>query len=182
MFRTNPKNYAANSWYHSTHACLSGSSSCSSPSKFCKICTDPCLYWCYNTNLLSNSVLKFSNNFKRCPYRKKFIYWLQKYLGIYGKFISSAMSGVLAKAITYPLDTVRKRLQVQGFEAGRLGMGETPKYSSMSDCFGKIFRTEGYQGFFKGIVPGSLKAALSTMLYFQLYEVFKQKISEMRHE
>jgi hypothetical protein len=71
---------------------------------------------------------------------------------------------------------------VQGFELGRAGMGETPKYSSMTDCFVKIFRAEGIRGFFKGLVPGSLKAALSTVLYFQLYEVFKVKIAQMRLE
>ena len=106
----------------------------------------------------------------------------QKYLGFYGKCFSSAISGVLAKTITYPLDTVRKRLQVQGFELGRRGMGQTPAYSGMTDCFAKIFQTEGYRGFFKGLVPGSLKAAFSTLLYFQLYEIYKEKISQMRQK
>jgi solute carrier family 25 thiamine pyrophosphate transporter 19 len=104
----------------------------------------------------------------------------RKYLGIYGKCLSSALSGVLAKSLTYPLDTVRKRLQIQGFELGRMGMGETHKYSGMRDCFTKIIQNEGYKGFFKGLVPGNLKAALSTVLYFQFYEVFKQKISQYR--
>ena len=104
----------------------------------------------------------------------------QRYLGFYSKCLCSAMSGVLAKTMTYPLDTVRKRLQVQGFELGRLGMGETPKYAGMRDCFAKIYRAESYKGFFKGLVPGNLKAALSTLLYFQMYEIFKQQIAIMR--
>ena len=106
----------------------------------------------------------------------------QKYLGFYSKCMCSAFSGVLAKSLTYPLDTVRKRLQVQGFEQGRIGMGETPKYSGMKDCFAKIFQVEGFRGFFKGIVPGNLKAAISTLLYFQLYEIFKKKISQLRQK
>ena len=127
----------------------------------------------------------FYEFFTQTCYRSNFNTYMskddgQKYLGIYGKCLSSAMSGVLAKTITYPLDTVRKRLQVQGFEVGRRGMGQTPSYTSMTDCFAKIFRTEGYRGFFKGLVPGSFKAALSTLLYFQLYELFKEKISQKR--
>jgi len=106
----------------------------------------------------------------------------QKYLGFYSKCVCSALSGVVAKSLTYPLDTIRKRLQVQGFELGRIGMGETPTYSGMKDCFVKIFQVEGYRGFFKGLVPGNLKAALSTLLYFQLYEVFKKKISKFRQK
>lgn len=104
----------------------------------------------------------------------------QKYLGFYSKCLCSATAGVLGKSATYPFDTVRKRLQVQGFGEGRLGMGETPKYSGMSDCFVKIYRTEGVKGFFKGIIPGSAKAALSTILYMQLYEHFKEKIADIR--
>ena len=106
----------------------------------------------------------------------------QRYLGFYSKCLCSAMSGVLAKTTTYPLDTVRKRMQVQGFELGRLGMGETPKYSGMKDCFAKIFTAEGYRGFFKGLVPGNLKAALSTLLYFQMYEIFKHQIALLRQQ
>jgi solute carrier family 25 thiamine pyrophosphate transporter 19 len=107
---------------------------------------------------------------------------VQLYLGFYSKCLCSATSGVLAKTMTYPLDTVRKRLQVQGFELGRLGMGETPKYSGMRDCFAKIFQCEGYRGFFKGLVPGNLKAALSTLLYFQMYELFKEQIALLRQQ
>ncbi|CAI2375280.1 unnamed protein product [Moneuplotes crassus] len=52
--------------------------------------------------------------------------------------------------IFYPLDTVRKRLQMQ---SGR----ENIQYTSPADCFRKIYIKEGIRGFFKGVVPNVVR-------------------------
>lgn len=94
-------------------------------------------------------------------------------LGYFNKFICGALSGAVSKTLIYPLDTVRKRLQVQGFEAGRSSLGETPQYKGMTNCIATIFRQEGMTAFYKGYVPGMGKALLASGLYFSLFEVFK---------
>jgi len=74
----------------------------------------------------------------------------------------------------YPLDTIRKRLQIQGFEEGRRNLGATPKYLNMRHCIKTMYLQEnGLKSFYKGYVPGMAKAFLSSGLYFSLFEMFK---------
>lgn len=81
-----------------------------------------------------------------------------------------ALAGLGAKTLIYPLDTVKKRLQVQGFGGGRSNMGETRAYGGMRDCFRKVLAQEGVSGLYKGCVPGLLKAVATTAVNFAFYE------------
>ncbi|XP_006886436.1 PREDICTED: mitochondrial thiamine pyrophosphate carrier [Elephantulus edwardii] len=81
-------------------------------------------------------------------------------------------AGVLSKTLTYPLDLVKKRLQVGGFEQARATFGQVRSYQGLLDCAKQILQEEGSQGFFKGLSPSLLKAALSTGLVFFWYELF----------
>ena len=97
-------------------------------------------------------------------------------LSIVEKFLCGAMSGAVAKTVVYPLDTIRKRLQVQGFAEGRKALGETPSYRGLIDCIKTMYRQEGFLSFYKGYTPGMAKALLSSGLYFSLFEFFKKTI------
>ncbi len=97
-------------------------------------------------------------------------------LTIFEKFQCGAMSGAVGKTVVYPLDTIRKRLQVQGFAEGRKALGETRTYNSMRHCIATMFKEEGMRGFFKGYVPGITKALVASGLYFSLFEFFKKLI------
>uniref|UniRef100_A0A5F8GBV4 Solute carrier family 25 member 19 n=1 Tax=Monodelphis domestica TaxID=13616 RepID=A0A5F8GBV4_MONDO len=81
-------------------------------------------------------------------------------------------AGVISKILTYPLDLFKKRLQVDGFEEARATFGQVRKYESLLDCARKILQEEGARGFFKGLTPSLLKAAMSTGLIFFMYELF----------
>lgn len=81
-----------------------------------------------------------------------------------------ALSGIFSKGLIYPLDMVKKRLQVQGFHEARESFGKVQKYSGMLDCFRVILREEGSTGFFKGLAPSTIKAGLSVALIFCTYE------------
>ena len=57
----------------------------------------------------------------------------------------------------YPLDTVRKRMQMQS--------GRTIKqYESPIDCIRKIYKLEGPGGFYKGVVPHVCKSVGGAMV------------------
>lgn len=45
-------------------------------------------------------------------------------------------------------------------------------YQGLLDCARQVLREEGVRGFFKGLSPSLLKAALSTGLVFFCYEFF----------
>lgn len=81
-------------------------------------------------------------------------------------------AGMISKTITYPFDLFKKRLQVGGFEEARLHFGKVQTYNGLLDCMAQIAKEEGVQGFFKGLSPSLLKAALSTGFTFFWYEFF----------
>lgn len=81
------------------------------------------------------------------------------------------LSGIITKTIVYPLDTVKKRLQVQGFSEGRIIMGFTPQYQGFRNCFITVYHTEGlFNGLYKGWTPGIIKAFVSKAVYFIILE------------
>ncbi|KAL9988345.1 hypothetical protein ACROYT_G002780 [Oculina patagonica] len=93
-----------------------------------------------------------------------------------------ALSGIVSKGIIYPLDMVKKRLQVQGFHEARQTFGEVRRYSGMLDCFRVILREEGSAGFFKGLAPSTIKAGLSVAIIFCTYEQCLQIARGYIHE
>ncbi|XP_074648799.1 mitochondrial thiamine pyrophosphate carrier-like [Tubulanus polymorphus] len=84
--------------------------------------------------------------------------------------VCGSLSGVFSKSIVYPLDLMKKRLQVVGFDEARKKFGQVRNYKSLRDCTMTIFREEGIKGLFKGIVPSVMKAALSVGITFCSYE------------
>ncbi|XP_078081387.1 mitochondrial thiamine pyrophosphate carrier [Mustelus asterias] len=86
--------------------------------------------------------------------------------------VCGSSAGVISKTLTYPLDLLKKRLQVEGFEQARAAFGQVRSYGGFLDCAYQVARNEGLRGFFKGLSPSMLKAALSTGLIFFWYELF----------
>ena len=112
-----------------------------------------------------------------------YYYWKQDQLGLFEKFICGSLSGGVGKTIVYPLDTVQKRLQVQGFEEGRKSLGATQKYINMRHCMATMYKSEGgMKAFYKGYVPGMAKAFASSGLYFSLFEFFKQYLVTIQRQ
>ncbi|XP_072298315.1 mitochondrial thiamine pyrophosphate carrier [Eucyclogobius newberryi] len=89
-------------------------------------------------------------------------------------------AGMISKSITYPFDLFKKRLQVGGFEEARLYFGKVRTYKGLLDCAAQIAKEEGPQGFFKGLSPSLLKAALSTGFTFFWYEFFLDVIRNFK--
>ncbi|XP_034046954.1 mitochondrial thiamine pyrophosphate carrier [Thalassophryne amazonica] len=86
--------------------------------------------------------------------------------------LCGSAAGMISKTLTYPFDLLKKRLQVHGFEEARLQFGQVRSYRGLVHCMLQITREEGVQGFFKGLWPSLLKAALSTGFTFFWYEFF----------
>ena len=55
-------------------------------------------------------------------------------------------AGTMAATACYPLDTIRRRMQMRG-----------QVYASQADAFATIWRTEGLRGFYRGWAANSLK-------------------------
>ena len=87
---------------------------------------------------------------------------------VQGSLVCGALAGVATKTILYPLDVVKKRLQVSGWSEGRAGLGQTPQYSSLRDCVAKMVRQEGGRALYKGFTPALIKAVSTTSIHFMV--------------
>ncbi|KAG0058848.1 hypothetical protein BGZ90_004739 [Linnemannia elongata] len=84
------------------------------------------------------------------------------------KLVCGAVAGSFAQTVTYPLDVLRRRMQVTGMDA------VSYKYSSTWDGVKKIIKQEGVRGLYKGMVPNYLKVAPAISISFVVYEQSKQ--------
>lgn len=100
--------------------------------------------------------------------------------GSLGSLVCGSGAGMISKTITYPFDLFKKRLQVGGFEQARLHFGKVRTYKGLLDCMVQIAKEEGIQGFFKGLSPSLLKAALSTGFTFFWYEFFLNVMRDLK--
>jgi len=102
-------------------------------------------------------------------------------ISVQGSLICGALAGVATKTILYPLDVVKKRLQVSGWSEGREGLGKTAQYRNMRECFVMILRQEGGRSLYKGFTPALVKAVTTTSIHFTAYE-WICKVFLLRHK
>ncbi|KAG9066401.1 mitochondrial thiamine pyrophosphate transporter [Linnemannia hyalina] len=133
-----------------------------------------------DTSFLSEPSAASSHNSKTSygstsdpPYKEKKKTFGQILLGL-EDMACGAMSGVISKTAVYPLDMVRKRLQIQGSEqqrsiVGSRGTGSGPAPTTVWRCMVHIVRQEGYLALYKGLLPGILKAAPASAVTFLVF-------------
>lgn len=81
------------------------------------------------------------------------------------------LAGVVAKTGVFPLDVIRKRLQVQGPMRHRYSGGKIPQYGkSLSGIAMAIVKREGWQGLYRGLFIGLLKSAPASAITMWTYE------------
>ena len=73
-----------------------------------------------------------------------------------------ACAGLFAQSICFPLDTIRRRMQLPG-----------QHYSSVGNAFKTVFQTEGFKGFYKGMAPNALKVIPNNAIRFVVYDFLK---------
>jgi solute carrier family 25 phosphate transporter 23/24/25/41 len=88
--------------------------------------------------------------------------------GTLWQMTSGAASGLLAQTVTYPGDTVRRRMQNNG--AG----GAARVYNNSFHCARVMWEKEGVRGFFKGAMSNTLRAVPAAAFQFASYEYFKR--------
>jgi solute carrier family 25 (adenine nucleotide translocator) protein 4/5/6/31 len=87
-------------------------------------------------------------------------------VGLASKFAVAQLAVGVSGVIAYPFDTMQRRLQIEASKPK-----DQQLYNSMGDCFGKILKTEGPGGFFKGALANVLRgtgAALVLVIYDEI--------------
>jgi len=76
-----------------------------------------------------------------------------------------AVSGLFAQTCCYPLDLVRRRMQLSGHV-----------YNGIIDALRTIVREEGFRGFYKGMLPNAVKVVPNSAIRFVAYDILKKQL------
>lgn len=108
-------------------------------------------------------------NFSAYDMLKKAVYHGDKPQGIVQNLLLGGTAGTFAASVCYPLDTVRRRMQMKG-----------TLYTSQMDALVKIWQNEGYRGYYRGWVANTLKVVPQNAIRFVSYEALKQLLGVVR--
>ncbi|KAJ4414435.1 mitochondrial thiamine pyrophosphate transporter [Gnomoniopsis sp. IMI 355080] len=89
-----------------------------------------------------------------------------------GEAVAGVGASVLAKTSVFPLDTVRKRIQVQGPTRSRYVHKNIPDYGKLGTIgtLRMIGKTEGMRGLYRGLTVSLFKAAPASAVTIWTYE------------
>ncbi|CAH8268540.1 unnamed protein product [Arabidopsis lyrata] len=83
-----------------------------------------------------------------------------------------SLSGIVSSTATFPLDLVRRRMQLEG-AGGRARVYTTGLFGT----FKHIFKTEGMRGLYRGIIPEYYKVVPGVGIAFMTFEELKKLLS-----
>ncbi|KAD6453563.1 hypothetical protein R6Q59_015413 [Mikania micrantha] len=107
-------------------------------------------------------------------------------LSVTTKLACGAVAGTVGQTVAYPLDVIRRRMQMVGWKhaasvvAGEGKSKSALEYTGMIDAFRKTVRYEGFGALYKGLVPNSVKVVPSIAIAFVTYEVVKDVLKVER--
>ncbi|KAK9494987.1 mitochondrial carrier domain-containing protein [Lipomyces doorenjongii] len=85
--------------------------------------------------------------------------------------IAGMIAGTISKTGVFPLDVIRKRLQVQGPTLNRYVLQDIPTYpNNIFGCARMIFVTEGYRGLYRGLWVSLVKTAPTSAITMWTFE------------
>lgn len=87
------------------------------------------------------------------------------------QFAAGGCAGFVEVSIMHPLDLVKTRFQIQR------GPDDPNRYTSLADCFRKMYRNEGALSFYKGILPPLLAETPKRAVKFFTFEQYKSMYS-----
>ncbi|XP_008331205.1 mitochondrial uncoupling protein 2-like [Cynoglossus semilaevis] len=89
------------------------------------------------------------------------------------KFFGAGIAACIADLVTFPLDTAKVRLQIQG-ESNKAHGASTTKYRGVFGTITTIVRAEGLQGLYNGLVAGLQRQMSFASVRIGLYDSMKQ--------
>ena len=97
-----------------------------------------------------------------------------------GDAVAGVVASVLAKTGVFPLDLVRKRLQVQGPTRPLYVHRNIPEYRGVFNTISMIVRTQGVRGLYRGLAVSLFKAAPASAVTMWSYETALKVLMEMK--
>jgi solute carrier family 25 phosphate transporter 23/24/25/41 len=83
--------------------------------------------------------------------------------------ICGSMAGLLSSSLTFPLDLVRRQLQLEGRRGAQF------KFDSYAAVVRSVYRKQGFVGFYQGILPEYYKVVPGVAIAYCVYEALKRR-------
>jgi solute carrier family 25 thiamine pyrophosphate transporter 19 len=96
-----------------------------------------------------------------------------------GDAAAGILASVVAKTGVFPLDLVRKRLQVQGPHRARYVHHNIPEYHGVVRTIAAIIKLQGVRGLYRGLTVSLFKAAPASAVTMWTYERVLNVLREM---
>lgn len=93
---------------------------------------------------------------------------------VWFKYLLSVTSATIAEGVTYPLDLIKTRLQIQGEIASTIGESK-PHRGMLKTALG-IVNEEGFYRLWQGITPAIYRHAIYTGVRFGAYEQLREHV------
>ncbi|CAI5742568.1 unnamed protein product [Peronospora destructor] len=87
------------------------------------------------------------------------------------KFVCSYFAACIAQTSTYPLDTIRRRIQTDGYVSGSQAKLQ---YAGVAATARIILAREGWRGLFKGVSVNWMRSPVSTGISLTTYDILKE--------
>ena len=91
-----------------------------------------------------------------------------------GHALAGSIGASVSNIVTYPLDLIITRLQIQRHVRKNSPDENAEEYKSLKDAVFKIYRYEGFRGFYSGIAQDTVKSAVDSFLFFLVYNSLRQ--------
>lgn len=91
-------------------------------------------------------------------------------------FVAGGLSGMLAQTAAFPIELVRRRMQVRGFAIAGVdaAASQTNPNASFVTEFMNVFKAHGIRGLYRGLWPNYLKIAPAAGVHFLVFEKLKK--------
>ncbi|KAL4507013.1 hypothetical protein ABPG72_001806 [Tetrahymena utriculariae] len=85
-------------------------------------------------------------------------------------FVAPYAAGILGVILSQPFEVVRNRMMIQDSN-----LPSIYRYTGLLNGFSQIYKLEGCQGFFNGLIPRLVRKPINTGISWGIYELLKQK-------
>ena len=91
------------------------------------------------------------------------------------KLFAGGTAGVCGQTLVYPLDTIRRTLQVQHMKVH----DPSQLYTGMLDCGVRIAKRDGFRALYRGMWPNILKVGPALAISFFTFETVKDYLDDL---
>lgn len=84
-------------------------------------------------------------------------------VNVFHEIFCGASAGIIGTILGYPFDTVKTRMQTQ-----------SQHYKTILQTFNKIYHEEGFNGFYRGVIPPLGALTILNMMNFTVYAKFSE--------